>query len=211
MTARLFVAITLPLAVAEDLADFLEPRREADSPVRWVAEDRWHVTLAFMPRVPDRAYDDLVESLSAAAARRAPLRLSLAAAGAFPSADRAKVLYAGVRSGTDQAATDQAATEQESAEQELAELARLSRGMRSAANTAGVEVDGTAFRPHVTLARLIKPMDATRWLRVLDTYSGPSWSVTEVELIQSELGAGPRGAARYHTLETFALGESGLR
>jgi 2'-5' RNA ligase len=195
MSARLFVALTLPLDVTEDLADFLEPRREADSPVRWVAEDRWHITLAFMPQAPDRAYDGLVENLSAAAAKRAPLTLRLAAAGAFPSANRAKVIYAGV-SGEASA---------------LSELAQLSRSVRNAANTAGVEVDGTAFRPHLSLARLAKPLDATRWLRVLDTYAGPSWSAAEIELIQSELGAGPRGAARYHTLEVFALGASGSR
>lgn len=199
MTARLFVAITLPIDVTEHLADFLEPRREADSPLRWVAEDRWHITLAFMPQVPERGYDGLVEGLTAAAAKRAPLTLKLAAAGAFPSADRAKLIYAGVQGGTDVA------------EDALAELAQLSRGVRNAANTAGVPVDGTAFRPHLTLARIAKPLDATRWLRVLDTYSGPSWAATEIELVQSELGAGPRGAARYHTLETFALGSSGSR
>ncbi|MCW2522370.1 MAG: 2-5 ligase [Frankiales bacterium] len=192
MTARLFVAITLPEEVAEDLAEFVEPRRTVDSALRWTAADRWHITLAFMPAVSDRSYDDLLERLGAAVGRRPPLELALAAGGAFPSADRAKVLYTGVNG-------------------DSTELARLSVGVRNAANGAGVTVDGAAFRPHVTLARTSAPMDATRWLRVLDTYSGPSWSATEVELIQSELGAGPRGAARYHTLEVFDLRSSGPR
>jgi 2'-5' RNA ligase len=187
MTARLFVAVTPPPEVAEHLANFLEPRQQVDSPLRWSTPDRWHLTLAFLPRAADRDFDGLVEALQQAAAKRPAIELGLAEGGSFPSADRAKVLFVGVRGKLDM-------------------LTRLSTGVRNAANTAGVEVDGTAFRPHVTLARVSRPTDATRWLRVLDTYSGPSWLAAELELIQSEVGAGPRGAARYHTLDTFPLG-----
>ena len=53
------------------------------------------------------------------------------------------------------------------------ELRRLATGARSAAAKAGCEVDGGRFHPHVTLARTRRPVQATRWLRVLDAYPRP--------------------------------------
>jgi 2'-5' RNA ligase len=97
MTARLFVAVTPPPEVAEHLANFLEPRQQVDSPLRWSTPDRWHLTLAFLPRAADRDFDGLVEALQQAAAKRPAIELGLAEGGSFPSADRAKVLFVGVR------------------------------------------------------------------------------------------------------------------
>jgi 2'-5' RNA ligase len=64
-------------------------------------------------------------------------------------------------------------------------------------------VDGSKFRPHVTLARANRPLELTRWLRVFDLYAGPSWQVDEVALVQSQLG---HGGSRYQVQELFPLG-----
>ena len=185
---RMFVAITPPPAVLEDLDEFLGPRRDT-WPGRWTAPEQWHLTLAFMESVPDRALDGLLERLTTAADRRTPFAVSLSGAGAFPDPARAKVLYAGVR-------TVHGATE----------LERLAAGARAAAVAAGVEVEGGRFRPHVTVARTGRPLEATRWLRVLDSYSGPSWTVDEIALIASHLGEGPRGRPRHEVVATAVLG-----
>ena len=66
--------------------------------------------------------------------------------------------------------------------------------------------DGRRFRAHLTLARLGRPSEATRWVRVLDAYRGPSWTLDEVALVASHLGEGPRGRARHEVVESFALG-----
>jgi 2'-5' RNA ligase len=186
MSMRMFVAVQPPLEVLEDLAEYLEPRRERDSPLRWSAMEQWHLTLAFLPSVVERNVDDLVERLTAAAGRRKRFELTLSGAGAFPNPAAAKVLWGGVTGDTD-------------------ELGRLATNVRAGAGKAGVEVEGGPFRPHLTLARLAQPLDVTRWLRVLDLYSGPSWRVDEVILFQSYLGQGPRGRARHDIVETFEL------
>ncbi len=186
----MFVALPLPEAVKEDLAEFLEPRQEAGSrevSVRWTRPEQWHVTLAFLPEVADRHTDELLERLGRAAARRNPLVLRVAGAGAFPHAGHAKVLWAGL-------------------EHEGDDLARLATGVRAAAAKSGIEVAGGRFRSHLTLARLGRPADVTRWLRVLDPYAGPSWQAREVALIASHLGQGPNGRPRHDILETFELG-----
>jgi RNA 2',3'-cyclic 3'-phosphodiesterase len=186
---RMFVAVVPPEGVVEDLEEFLAPRREAER-LRWTLPEHWHVTLAFLEDVPDRALDELVEGLGRAAEKRSPMTMSLAGGGAFPHVGKAKVLWAGVD------------TDHE-------ELARAAMGARSAAAHAGVEVDGERFRPHVTLARMNRPIEATRWVRVLDSYRGPSWTVDELSLVASYLGEGPRGKPRYEVVETVSLGRAG--
>ena len=184
---RMFIALPLPEAVQEHLSTFQEPRQEAGPELRWALPEQWHLTLAFLPEVADRNTDELLERLARATARRKPLDLRLAGAGAFPNAQQAKVLWTGV-------------------EHSGEELMRLAGGVRAAGAKSGIEVGGGRFHPHLTLARLSAPADVTRWLRVLDEYSGPSWHADEVQLIASYLGQGRHGRARHEVQEIFTLG-----
>ena len=134
-----------------------------------------------------------MDRLATAAARRRPLRTRFAGAGAFPDVTRAKVLFAAV----------------ETDEDGRAELDRPAAGARSAVATAGAEVDGARFHPHLTLARLGRPVEATRWVRVLGSYRGPEWTIAEIVLVASHLGEGARRRPRHEVLETFSLGPAG--
>jgi 2'-5' RNA ligase len=189
---RMFVAVVPPEPVADDLEELLAPRRE-HAPWRWTPAEQWHVTLAFAAHVPDRAVDDLADRLAVAASRRRPFDLALTGGGAFPDPARARLLFSALE-GTPPA---------------MAELDALATGARNAVVAAGVEVDGQRFRPHVTLARLHRPAEVTRWLRVLDAHRGPSWTVREVALVASHLGEGPRGGPRHEVVATLSLGPAG--
>lgn len=184
----MFVALVPSAEALEDLGEFLKPRQEAESGFRWTMPEQWHVTLAFMPNVADRHLDDLVARLERAAARRTTFDLRIRGGGAFPNPSRAKVLYAGLEVGENRE-----------------ELSRLATGARAAGNKAGAEAEGGRFHPHVTLARLGRPAEATRWIRVLDSYLGPAWFAEEIALIQSHLGEGPRRRPRYEVVDTFRL------
>jgi len=189
---RCFAAIMPPEGVREDLDEFCESRRLALPDLRWSDPSQWHLTLAFLPDVADADLDDLTERLGEAAARRRPIEMRLAGGGVFPDATRAKVVWAGVRS----------------AEEGRTELDRLAVGCRHAAVAAGTTVEGRTFTPHVTLARLGRPRDASGLLEVFDTYAGPPWRATAVQLVASFLGEGPRRRPRYETLAEFPLGSS---
>jgi RNA 2',3'-cyclic 3'-phosphodiesterase len=202
---RMFVALPLPEAVKNDLSDFLESRQEAGTHhvgLRWTAPSQWHVTLAFLPEVADRHTDELFERLQRIAARRNRLVLRVAGAGAFPHAGRAKVIWAGL---------EHEGESEGELEGEHEDLGKLATGVRAAAAKSGIKVDGGRFRPHLTLARLGRPGDVTRWLRVLDPYAGPSWQAHEVALIASYLGQGPNGRPRHEVAQTFELGPPGTR
>ena len=189
---RMFVAAVPPPAVVEDLEEFLAVRRAAGA-FRWSLPEHWHVTLAFLAQVPDRAYDDLVERLARAARKRHPVQATVTGGGAFPHVGRAKVLWAGIE--LDSARFDGSE-----------ELRRLATGCRAAATKAGIEVAGERFKPHITVARMGRPIEATSWVRLLDAYRGPDWTIDEIALLRSHLGEGPGKRPRYEVLETFVLG-----
>ena len=189
---RMFVALVPPEDALADLAEFVAPRREAEPGFRWTAPEQWHVTLSFMADVPERRFDDLLARLERAARRRTPFTARIAGGGAFPNPARAKVLYAGL-----------------SADPDPEELRRLATGARAAGNKAGAAAAGGPFHPHITLARLRGPLEATRWVRVLDGYRGPEWQARTISLIGSHLGEGPCRRPRYEPLASFDLGDAG--
>ena len=186
---RMFVAVVPPQEAVDHLEGFLEPRRAAAA-FRWATPEQLHVTLAFLATVEDRHLDELVERLGRAAARRTAFETRVAGGGAFPDAGRARVVWAGL----------------ELDEQGRTELDRMATGARAAASRTGIPVEGKRFRPHITLARLGRPEEVSNWVRLLDAYAGPPWTVDRLTLVASHLGEGPRGRPRYEVVEELGLG-----
>ncbi len=184
----MFVAVTPPEDVVEDLEEFLAPRREV-SPFRWTLPEQFHLTLAFSAKVPERTYDDLVDRLERAARKRTPIGARITGGGAFPNPSRARVLFARVETDNE-------------------ELRRMATGARAALAKAGAEGDGQRFRPHLTLARMGRPVEASNWVRLLDGYEGPSWRIGEIALVASHLGEGPRNRPRHEVVQSFGLGRA---
>jgi 2'-5' RNA ligase len=90
------------------------------------------------------------------------------------------------------------------------ELSRMATGTRAAANRTGVPVDGQRFRPHVTVARLGRPQEVTSWVRLLEAYRGPAWTVDRCTLLASYLGEGPRNRPRYEVVDDFVMSRRGV-
>lgn len=195
MGARLFAAIVPPADAVEHLDSFLEPRREAgrqDSGMRWTLAEQLHITLAFMPDVPDHLIDEYGDRLADGLARTPVPVLRLAGPVTFPDPAATRVLAVGVM------------PESEGAH---VVLERMAGRARNAAVSVGTEVDGQRFRPHLTVARLRRPADTTNWVRLLETYTGPEWPVIEAAVIVSHLGQGPGGRPRYETVAEIPLGQ----
>ncbi len=189
---RVFVALRPDPTQVEHLEAFLEPRLDhgrADG-LRWSPSEQWHLTLAFAPAAEDYRLDEVGERLEALGLRCDDLEWGLGGGGAFPDPSRATVLTAGIAVSEPGRAT----------------LGRLATGARTALATAGVPVDGSRFRPHLTLARRTRPAEVSSWVRLLDAYAGPVAVAGELELVASHLGEGPRGRPRHEVLATYPLG-----
>jgi 2'-5' RNA ligase len=193
MSTRLFAAIVPPEDVVEHLDDFLDVRR-ASADFRWSLRDQLHLTLAFMAEVPEAKVDDYVDRLALALEGVFLDEIRLAGAVTFPHPAEAKVLAVGVRP-----------TERQPAAVDVL-LDRATNRARNAAVNAGLEVDGGAFRPHVTIARMRRPAEVTSWVRLLETYEGPPWTPYDVTVIASHLGDGPGGRPRYETVAEVGHG-----
>ena len=187
---RMFVAVQPPEEAVEHLEEFLSVRREA-ADFRWALAEQFHVTLAFLDDVPDRHLDELLERLERAAERRTPFPAAIAGGGAFPDP--------GARAGALRRARP--------GPRRGEELGRLATGARAAASRTGVPVDGQRFRPHVTVARLRKPTEVSNWVRLLDTYAGPSWPVDRITLVASYLGEGPGNRPRYESVAELPMAQ----
>ncbi len=165
---RLFAALDPPAAARECLAAML-PR---DDRLRFVPQDQWHITLAFYGEVPASVLDGLSGHLAHAAGCTPPLRLSLAAAGTFPSrASRARVLWCGLSG-------------------ELAPLALMAERVAMAGRHAGIVLEERPFRAHLTLARCRRgSVDLRDTVATLSRFASPAWTVERLLLVRSHLGA----------------------
>jgi 2'-5' RNA ligase len=184
---RLFVAIDIPEDVKSQLAASLEPFRERVSGARWTSSGGWHVTLKFLGSTWPRLVEPVRDAVKTAAAGQSSFETALTEIGAFPTAKRARVLWAGLANPQGRFG---------------ALVAKLDELLRE-----HFVPEKRAFTPHLTVARLNPPanlQDAAPELFETSVGSRP-FAVERLVLYQSHLS--PRGA-RYEALDRLPLRSS---
>jgi len=164
-----------PDALAE-LAAVVAPQRTAWPGLRWTGQaEAWHITLAFLGEVGEERLLPLRTRLERAAGRHSCLDISISRAGAFPSAAKARVLWAGI-------------------EGDRRALAALAASVAAGARRAGAPPpdEGRRFRPHLTLARCREPADLGSLVEALSGFVGSAWTAGQIHLIRSQPGPSPR-------------------
>src|SRR5260370_42277319 len=92
---RLFVAVTVADKITGELEAAVAPLRSSWPSLRWTGRDAWHLTLAFLGEVNEVAAAKLGRRMELATSHHSHLALSLAGAGPFPAADRARAFWTG--------------------------------------------------------------------------------------------------------------------
>jgi 2'-5' RNA ligase len=183
---RLFLAINLPEDVRAEVWAATAALRAEVPEIAWVDEGRLHLTLKFLRDVHAARLDEITAATSSVAGQHRELLMTLGGIGAFPNFRRARVVWMGV-------------------EQE-ARLELLHHDIELAFESLGFEVEGRAFRPHLTLARVKHVLPEAR-LRALSrvgkqTDFRTDFLVRSVDLMSSELSqSGPT----YRTVVAAAL------
>ena len=131
---RLFVALPIPDPASQEIAALLARLRASDWPVRWVGDEKLHVTLKFYGEVAPERLEVIEESVRLAARGAGPMPLRLDALGAFPSVQHARVLWLGLEAPP--------------------ALELLQDRLERAGEAIGFPPEGRPFRPHVTLGRV---------------------------------------------------------
>ena len=183
---RMFVAVVPPHEAVEHLDEFLEraPRRGAVP----VGAGRAAARHAGVPRRRARPAARR-PGRSGSAARPPgvrPSRRAVAGGGAFPNAGRARVAVGRPRP--------------RRARPHRAD--RLATGARAAASRAGIAGRRASGSGRTSpWPGSATPQEVTSWVRLLDAYRGPAWTVDRLTLVASYLGEGPRGRPRYELVE----------
>jgi RNA 2',3'-cyclic 3'-phosphodiesterase len=180
---RAFVAVFPPPEVSRAL---IAAARElpVTGEVRWVRPENVHLTLKFLGDVSQDDLRRVAEALDPIRLRHEPFEVSPSGFGAFPSARRARIVWAGIGEGS-----------------EL--LRAMAEDVEASLEPLGFGRENRAYMPHLTLGR------ARGRPAALGTVEAPSpvpgFSVRRVELVESVLG-GAKGST-YSTLATYPLSE----
>jgi 2'-5' RNA ligase len=185
---RLFVAVDVPDPVKDSLATAIVPYRERIPGARWTNRGGWHVTLKFLGSTWPRLVSAVHDGVSAAAASAEPFDSALTEIGVFPSARRARVIWAGLSD----------------PDGRFGQLVKLLDDLLAEYFVP----ENRAFTPHLTLARLTPPRDLGEFVPGLvgtGVRSSP-FTVDRLVLYRSHLS--PRGAT-YEPVLAAPFGEAG--
>jgi len=169
---RLFLAVTIPSEVRDAIRDAL-PRSLPGRPVR---PEHWHLTLRFLgdsDAARRASLSELLEQAAALGRLGQDFTVRFAGLGAFPTPERARVLWLGASEG---------ASECEALAARVEEIVRA----------AGFPAERRAFSAHLTLSRLDPPRGVQALVARAVSVATPL-AVRAVTLVRSELTpAGPR-------------------
>ena len=112
----------------------IAPLRAAAPHLSWTAEEKLHLTLKFLGERPEAAVERIGAAMDDVGRRHRPFTMRLRQVGAFPHFRRARVIWIGVEPTT--------------------QLEFLHHDVEVACEGLGIPLEGRAFRPHVTVARV---------------------------------------------------------
>jgi len=166
------------------LAQEVDALRGHASGVAWVATENLHVTVKFLGGVEEARLADVAAALTRAATVPA-FEVEIRGLGAFPTASRPRVLWAGAPGSP--------------------AFTRLAAGIDQALVALGFAPEARGFTPHVTLARIREPRRDVALTEALEAAGARLFGALRVErvsLMRSDLS--PRGA-RYTELAAAPL------
>ncbi len=152
--------------------------------IRWTKPENVHLTLKFLGDVQEEVLEDLCTALAEAVAGHASFDVELTGLGAFPSARRARIMWAGVGAGSE-------------------ELRSLAEEVDAALAPLGFERERRPYTPHLTLGRIPgRPVSLDLPSSGVEELG--RFRVQRVEFVRSTLTA--KGAV-YEIIGAFALKE----
>jgi 2'-5' RNA ligase len=172
---RAFIAVDLSAEVLDQLGQVMDSlRREiGEGGIRWVQAENMHLTLKFLGDVSVSNVARLKEIMRTSAAMCPAFALSVGGLGAFPSPNRARVVWVGVEGPPD--------------------LMSLQRMVDTETDRLGYASENRDFKPHLTLGRVgrnVTPKELQKIGQVLKEKKVGFLGVTqvkEVHLFRSDL------------------------
>ena len=192
---RLFLAINLPADVRREILGATAALRATAPALSWVEESKLHLTLKFLGEQDESVVERVARAVDLVAYGHRAFDMRLGGIGAFPGFRRARVIWMGIAGEP--------------------KLELLHHDVEVACEELGFEVEGRAFRPHLTLARAADRVRDEDTMRRLSRAAkqvdyAVDVRVGSLDVMRSDLGAGAemasgRRGARYQCLHSAAL------
>ena len=178
-TIRCFVAVEVPDEVQALFSPVQALLRAAvqsgGGRASWTRRGNFHLTLKFLGDVRSNAIDDIDAALQAVTVAQRPFSMEIGGIGAFPNMNRPRVLWVGIKQGTEA-------------------VTRLAEAVNHQLAGIGYPAE-SRFHPHLTLARVrnrinLKPQ--VHLFRKYDIINDATVNVNKIVLMRSQLH--PKGA-----------------
>jgi 2'-5' RNA ligase len=172
---RLFIATSFPAPATAPLNERVERVKPRLPPASWVRPETQHLTFAFLGEQPETTVGRLTPLLQERLAEVPSFEGELRGCGFFPNARHARVGWVG-------------ASPHERFE-------AIAHAVRDGVAAAGITLDGSDFRPHLTLMRMRNhwpPLSIDTFEKALRDFVSTPFRVDHVTLYSSQLN--PKGA-----------------
>lgn len=185
---RAFLAIDPPVVVLENIAGMQNSlRKKIQGSIRWVRPEGIHLTLKFFGDIAAGDVEKISGVIAKGTAAVPPFVLEVRGMGAFPDANRPRVVWLGITG-------------------QLAPLLSLQQDLEEELFLLGFPKEDRPFRAHLTMGRIKVPkgiMGLAPAVAAAGNLSAGTFTVGEVVLFRSSLL--PQGAV-YTKLAAFPLG-----
>ena len=172
---RCFIAIEIPQPVQALLKPLQTHLQSEIRKASWTKFGNFHLTLKFLGDVPSETVDIVGKAVQNVAATQKPFSIVFGGIGVFPTPNRPRVIWVGVKHGAET-------------------VTHLAKSVNHELKPLGFAIDNR-FHPHLTLGRPriptnLQPLKSV--LRKYDTIDGATVNVNEITVMQSQLH--PNGA-----------------
>jgi 2'-5' RNA ligase len=168
---RTFIAVEISESTRNTLAQVISDIKLALGRLSWVRPENMHVTLKFLGEIQNEREENIAAALQAVARDFNPFGYEAESLGCFPNPRRARVLWAGMRGS-------------------LNTFTTLAESVDKAMNSLGFRKETRPFSPHITLARIRKPIKPQLLVEAIEQYQGEFFGdewVEGISLMKSDL------------------------
>jgi 2'-5' RNA ligase len=188
-SVRSFVAVQVNGPTRAALAAQIDVLRPEAPSVAWVAPANLHFTLKFLGGVDQALIAPIIEALRGALADAPGFDVHVVGLGAFPTATRPRVVWAGVTVGR-------------------SELGALARRVQAAVGPLGFAPEARPFSAHLTLGRVREPRRDARLCALIEGGTRRVFGAFRTDAVSLMKSVLARGGARYSELVRIPLGGS---
>jgi RNA 2',3'-cyclic 3'-phosphodiesterase len=166
---RAFIALPLPSIIQKELGAIQQLLKDPAADVKWDTPEKFHITLKFLGDIDEAKVDPMAAELGKSIGGFTPFDLVFRAVGAFPNANRPRVIWIGG--------------------EEHQQVIGIHQHVERVCESFGYSIDGRTFHAHVTLGRVKTDRNLERLTAKLKsiTFKPLIARCSEVHIVRSEL------------------------